>query len=586
MAEERVQRRLAAILAADVVGYSRLIRTDETGTRARFNAHFDDLIAPKVEEHHGRIFNTSGDGLLAEFGSVVNAVQCAVEFQRGMAERNRDADQETRMDFRIGLHLGDVIVEGEDIHGDGVNVAARLEGLAEPGGICVSANVYDAAEGKRSVGFEDLGEQEVKNIDRPIRAYRVHLESTAANPVVQRPDTPPALPDKPSIAVLPFQNMSDDPEQEYFSDGITEDIITALSHIRQIFVIARNTTFTYKGQAVEVPAIARELGVRYVQEGSVMKAGNRVRVTAQLIDGESGNHIWADRYDRDLEDMFEVQDDITRTVVGSIEPELTRAEFERVRSNPPESLDAWALFHRAIQHYARWSREENLLARQLFERAVELDGNFARAYAGISLTYTQGALLGISSFDREQAFRTAKRAVRLDEKDGFSHLALGRAHYHAREREEAVNELELTVTLNPSSAIAQSDLGLAYLASGDAEKSLVHMELSVRLSPADPQIGVFTSRLAAAYMALRNYQRAIECARKALPLIDVWPLRMYLTAALAHSGQVDRAAEEALKLKEIEPRISIAFVSEHLPLGAANLAQIFEGLRKAGIPER
>ncbi len=334
-----------------------------------------------------------------------------------------------------------------------------------------------------------------------------------------------------------------------------------------------------------MPAIARELGVRYVLEGSVRKAGNRVRVTAQLIDGENGNHIWAERYDRDLEDIVEVQDDITRTVVGNIEPELSRAEFERARSKPPESLDAWALFHRAIQHYVRWTREENLLARQIFERAVELDGNFARAYAGISLTYTQGALLGISSFDHEQAFRTARRAVRLDGKDGFSHLALGRAHYHAREREEAVNELELAVELNPSSAIAQCELGLAYLASGDAEKSLVHMELSVRLSPSDPQIGAFVSRFAASHLALGNYERTVEYARKALPHIDVWPVRMYLTVSLSLLGREDQAAVEMRKLLEVEPRISIAFISEHLPLDTARLTQILEGLRKVGLPE-
>jgi TolB-like protein len=341
MSEARVERRLAAILAADVAGYSRLMGMDEEGTLAQLKAHRRALIDPKITEHRGRIVKTTGDGMLVEFASVVDALHCAVEVQRGMAERNTEVPHDKRIELRVGIHQGDVIIEGDDIFGDGVNVAARLESIAEPGGICVSSRVQEDAEGKLKIAFANAGEQQLKNIARPVRVYRVRLGGATEG---QRPALP--LPAKPSIAVLPFQNMSGDPEQDYFADGIVEDIITALSHFRQLFVIARNSTFTYKGRAVHVKQVSHELGVRYVLEGSVRKAANRVRITGQLIDATTGVHLWADRFDGALENVFDLQDQMTASIVGAIAPKLEQVEIERARRKPTESLDAYDYYLR------------------------------------------------------------------------------------------------------------------------------------------------------------------------------------------------------------------------------------------------
>src|ERR1700674_504465 len=353
LATERVERGLAAILAADVAGYSRLMGADEEGTLARLKALRRELADPKIKEHRGRIVKTTGDGLLIEFASVVDAVRCAVEVQREMAERNTDVPSDRRIEFRMGINLGDIMKDGLDIYGDGVNVAARLEALAEPGGICVSRVVRDQVRDKLAFSFEDMGEQQVKNIARAIRVHRILLgeRPDLSEPTTAVPPKPPlALPDKPSIAVLPFQNMSGDPEQEYFADGMVEEIITALSRIKWLFVIARNSSFTYKGQAVDVKQVGHELGVRYVREGSVRKSGSRVRITAQLIDAETGNHVWADRFDRDLTDIFALQDKVTLSTVGAIEPSLRAAEIERVKRKRPENLDAYDLVLRALPH--------------------------------------------------------------------------------------------------------------------------------------------------------------------------------------------------------------------------------------------
>src|SRR5437660_1683965 len=345
MAEDRVERRLAAILAADVAGYSRLMGADEEGTLAALKAHRRAVLDPKITEHRGRIVKTTGDGLLVEFASVVDAVRCAVDMQRQMAERNAGVAAEQRIEFRIGLNVGDIIIDDKDIYGDGVNIAARLEGLAAPGGICVSRVVRDQVRDKLDFSFEDMGEQQVKNIARPVRVHRVAMgfESRPIAPAISQP----AISDRPSIGVLPFDNMSADPEQEYFVDGIVEDIITGLSRIKWLLVIARNSTFVYKGRAVDVKQAGRELGVRYVLEGSLRKAGNRVRITAQLIEAETGTHVWAERYDRPLGDIFELQDELTLNVVGAIEPNLRQAEIERARRKRPENLDAYDLYLRA-----------------------------------------------------------------------------------------------------------------------------------------------------------------------------------------------------------------------------------------------
>ncbi len=376
MKKQRVQRRLAAILAADVVGYSRLTGVDEEGTIARLRALRRELIDPAIDTHRGRIVKTTGDGILIEFASVVDAVRCAVEVQREITTRNTDVRADQRIEFRVGIHIGDVVVDGDDLLGDGVNVAARLEGIAEPGAICLSRAAYEQVHGKLDLVAEDMGEQRLKNIARPMRAYRVLLDKGLHKPGPALP-----LPDKPSIAVLAFANMSGDPEQEYFSDGLAEDIITSLSHSRSLFVIARNSSFTYKGRAVDVKQIARELGVRYVLEGSVRRGGNRVRVTAQLIDAETGNHIWAERYDRDFADVFAVQDEITQAVAIAIEPTVAEMERQRAVRKPPENLGAWEAYQRGLWHMSRISSEENETAKHFFRRAIECDPNFAAAYA-------------------------------------------------------------------------------------------------------------------------------------------------------------------------------------------------------------
>jgi TolB-like protein/class 3 adenylate cyclase len=353
MVSKRLDRRLSAVLAADVAGYGRLVGADEEGTIGRLRTHRTALFDPKLVEHRGRLVKTTGDGLLAEFASVVDAVRCAVEVQRGMAARNADVAPDRRIEFRIGVHVGDIIVEDDDIFGEGVNVAARLEGLAPPGGIYVSARVQEDVEGRLDVGFADEGEQQLKNIARPVRVYRVRLggaEAEATPPPDAKPATPAglAVPDMPSIAVLPFQNMSPDPEQEFFADGMVEDIITGLSRYRHLFVIARNSTFTYKGRAVDMKQVGRELGVRYLLEGSVRKAGSRIRITAQLIDTATAAHIWADRFEGGIEDMFELQDQVTAKVVGAIEPEMRRAETERARRRPTDNPDAHLCLMRGL----------------------------------------------------------------------------------------------------------------------------------------------------------------------------------------------------------------------------------------------
>jgi len=392
-----VQRRLAAILAADVAGYSRLMGDDEEGTLAALTAHLAELIEPCIAEHRGRVVKTTGDGLLAEFASVVDAVRCAVAFQEGMAERNSDTPGDRRLEFRIGVNLGDVIIQDGDVFGDGVNVAARLEGLAEPGGIVVSGTVHEHVRSKLDLGFNDLGPRSVKNIAEPVRAFGVRLEDDLPAAAGFGPSEPLPLSDKPSIAVLPFVNMSGDPEQEYFADGISEDIITALSRIRWFLVIARNSSFSYKNTSPDVRDVARDLDVRYVLEGSVRKAGGRVRVTAELIDASVGSHIWAERYDRDLADIFAVQDEITQTVVGAIEPELSCAEQERARQKPPDNLDAWDFYQRGQWHFNRITPEDLARAKVMFQRAMDLDPGFGAAYAGLATACFYQYVLGIAS---------------------------------------------------------------------------------------------------------------------------------------------------------------------------------------------
>jgi len=412
-------RRLTAILAADVAGYSRLMGADEEGTHERVKAHLEELVNPKIAEHRGRIVKNTGDGFLAEFGSVVDAVRCAVEIQRGMIDREPDEPEERRIRFRVGVNLGDVIVEEHDIFGDGVNVAARLEALAEPGGICVSRVVRDQVRDRLGYTFEDMGEQQVKNIARAIHAYRIPIAETATAKA-QLP-----LPDKPSLAVLPFQNMSGDPEQEYFADGVVEEITTAISRLPWLFVIARNSSFTYKGRAVDVKQVARELGVRYVLEGSIRKAGNRVRISGQLIDTETSAHIWADHFDGMFNNIFDLQEQVASSVVGAIEPKLRFSEIARASRKPTDSLDAYDLYLRALGQHYKFTPESMREAIELLERAIVLDPSFAPAAALMALCRisqrTQGWHL-LSDQERADVVRLARRAIATgrDDPDALS----------------------------------------------------------------------------------------------------------------------------------------------------------------------
>ena len=486
MAEVRDKRRLAAILAADIVGYSRLMGVDESGTLAQIKSLRKELIDPKVAEYNGNVVKTTGDGLLIEFPSVLDAVQCAVDVQRSIAQRNTHVPEDKRVQFRMGINLGDVIVEEDDIYGDGINIASRLEGLADPGGICISRKVHDDVRDKVGLRFNDLGEQTLKNITRPVQAFSVDLASTSSE---QTSGASLPFPDKPSIAVLPFDNMSGDPEQEYFSDGISEDIITELSRIGWLFVIARNSSFSFKGQSPDVREVSRALGVRYVLEGSVRKIGDRVRISAQLIDGTTANHLWAERYDRGLKDIFEVQDEITQMVVSAIEPELSRAEQERVARKPPENWDAWDHYQRSLWHVWHFTKADTFEAIRLSKRAIGLDPNFSSAYAAFAWANILALFHGYAETPTEtlkDAREAAEQALRLNEQESFAYFTRGSASFVVRDLTPALADVRRSTELNPSFAFGHSVTGLILNFMGKPKEAIPHLEIAERLSPRDP----------------------------------------------------------------------------------------------------
>src|SRR5262245_19984552 len=470
MEDQHTKRKLAAILAADVAGYSRLMSHDEEGTLRRLNEHVSELVEPRIAVHQGRIVKRTGDGLLVDFASAVEAVRCALAIQSGMADRNRAVPESNRIEFRIGINLGDVIIEGEDIYGDGVNVAARLESIAEPGAIFVSRVVRDSVRDKLEVVLEDLGERPVKNIARPVRVFRVgRVEGARPEPMLL------PVPDKPSIAVLPFANMSADAEQEFFSDGMTEDLITDLSKVSGLLVIARNSSFAYKGKAIKVQEIGRDLGVRFVLEGSIRKAGNRARITAQLVDAGSGGHLWAERFDRELTDIFATQDEVVRKIVGALAIKLTRGEEERLRRRGTNKIEAYEFWLRARELLGRGTRDSTAQARAMHRRAIEIDPNFAAPYAGL-------AFVAISDYvnawavdperSLEEAESWARKAIELNDQEPVGHSALGSALIWRRQHDAALAAHRRSIALDPNYAQGYIGLGGALLYSGRAAEAL------------------------------------------------------------------------------------------------------------------
>jgi len=586
MAETRVQRRLAAILAADAVGYSRLIGADEEGTLAALKAHRLELIDPKVERHHGRIVKTTGDGALIEFASVVDAVRCAIDVQRGMAERNTGVPSDERIEFRIGINVGDIVIDGDDILGDGVNIAARLEGLAEPGGVLVSRAVRDQVRDRLDLVLEDLGEHELKNIARPVRVYRVRasVESKAAP---ARGETLP-LPDKPSIAILPFANMSGDPEQEHFADGIAEDIITGLSRLRWLFVIARNSSFTYKGRNVDVRQVGRELGVRYVLEGSVRKGGNRIRITAQLVEAETGNHLWAERYDRALGDVFAIQDEITKSVIGCIGPELYTAEHDRLKRKPPQNLDAWESFVRGMFLYSQHSDAGTKEALGMLDRAVELDHGYAKAHGLRAVCLAWRAIQGWE--DRDTAFAEvaegANRAVACDPQEPWAYIAHGFVAVSKRHNPEAVGAFTRAIDTSPNFAYAHGLLGSQHALGGRPDQAVECIDRGVRLSPRDIFGDEYQLYYAFAHFQAGRYADAASAAQLAIQQRPGHPV-LYIMAAASYGlgGDTDKAKKSIAQLINLVPNFSAADLEENfLYYRREDRSRLARGLRTGGLP--
>lgn len=586
LTREHLVRRLTAIFAADVAGYSRLTAMDEEGTHVRLKEHLRVLIDPKVAAHRGHIVKNTGDGLLAEFNSVVDAMRCAVDVQRGMAERNSDVPPLNRIEFRIGINVGDVIEDDGDIFGDGVNIAARLEAIAEPGGICVSDDAHRQLRDKLDIVFDDAGEQNLKNIGRPVRVFRVRDRGSAAS---QRPTL--ALPDKPSIAVLPFQNLSGDPEQEYFADGIVEDITMALSLFRWLFVIARNSSFTYKGRPVDVKQVGRELGVRYVLEGSVRKAGNRIRIAGQLIDAETGAHLWADRVDGGLEDMFDLQDHVTSSVVGAIAPKLQHEEMKRAKRKPTENLDAYDYYLRGLAKASRWTKAANTEALQLFCKAIEFDPGLASAYGMAAWCYTQRKARGWM-IERVQegaeATRLARKAVHLGGDDPVALCMGGYAlAFVAHEFEDAAAFMDRGLVVNPN--LAQAWLLSAWLRvwRGEPDLALEHVAHAMRLSPLDPSMYAMQGAMAYAHFLASRYDLASSCAEKAMRDNPTFLLAICISAASnAFAGRLEPAQKAMARALEFNPDLRASNLGDLAPFRRnEDLAMFAKGLRKAGLPE-
>ena len=623
MSAERFRRKLRAILSADVKGYSRLMGEDEDST-IRTLGNYRQVMAGLIEQHRGRVVDAIGDNLLAEFASAADAVRCAVEIQEELRARNSVLLVNHRMEFRIGVNLGDVVEEGDRIYGDGINIAARIEALADAGGICISGTVYDSVAGKLGLEYEYSGEQTVKNIAKPIRVYKVVVSPGTPGQAVVAPKerirrswlktalivtavlvlglaavatwrfylypsplaTKPNLPDKPSIAVLPFVNMSDDPQQEYFSDGLTEDIITGLSKIPRLFVIARNSSFTYKGKPVKVQQVGRDLGVRYVLEGSVRKAGERIRITAQLIDAGTGHHLWAERYDRDLKDIFILQDEITEQILISMEVNLTTGEQARLRRKGTANRKAYEKVLKADEYYGRMTKEDNAQARQVYKEAMALDPEYAVPLVGLSYTYWMDVINGWSRSPRKsmkEAAKLAQKALELDDSLADTHVLLGNIFLMKGQYQQAMDAGERALVLEPNGADVNALLGLMLRYLGRPEEAISVLEKAVRLNPIPPAWYLYN--MGDAYRLAGLHDKAIESFKKALKQNpDHFLAKVYLAATYGETGREEEGQRVADEVLRINPKFSVELYAKRLPYrNRDDIRQIIEGLHKAGL---
>jgi TolB-like protein/Flp pilus assembly protein TadD len=587
---ERVTRRLAAILVA---GYTRLLPGDEKENFAELRGLLSGVVEPQIGEFGGNIFKETTEIVLADFDDAVAAARCAAALRDAVAQSNQALPEEQRIAMRIGINFGDIIAEEGDIFGDGVNIAARVEALAKPGSVYVSDIVHQQVAGKVDFDFEDLGPQSLKNIARPIRVYRMAgemaelSEKLVAAAIVAA--SAPDFDDRRAIAVLPFANFSGDPEQEFFADGITEDIISMLAGWRAFPVIARNSTFTYKGKSVDIKKVGEELGVRYVLEGSVRKSGRRVRVTIQLIRADTNHHIMAERYDRDLTDLFDLQDEIAHTIAGAIEPEILKFERERIAERPPRSEDAYELYQRGVWHHYRHSKEDNLEAQAYFRRALATDAQYPQAIAALGIAVCNAGFLGWAenaerNFD--ESFELAQRAVALDARYPNAHFALAITCMYIHRPERAIAEFEEAINLNPSFAAAHAILGHMLTYAGRPEETIPLVEQAIRLSPTDPRLFIWLPALAAAHYQLGHYEQAIESGRRSWTLNRNWPTGLtYVVAGLGQLGQMEEARAALTTYQELRPTDLASWErnARRLFTDGAAIDHIIDGLRKAGL---
>ena len=591
MTTQEVKRKLAAILSADVKGYSRLMGEDEVGTIHTLNA-YKETMTGLIEHHHGRVVDAPGDNLLAEFGSVVDAVECAVEIQKELKTRNQGLPESRRMEFRIGVNLGDVVEDGQQILGDGVNIAARLESLSEAGGICISGTAFDQVKNKLNFGYTYLGKQAVKNIAEPIRVYRVLMEPERAGKVIGERKAKPRkrvafpLPDKPSIAVLPFVNMSDDPKQEFFSDGMTEEIITALSKSPYLFVIARQSTFAYKGKPVKVKQVSEELGVRYVLEGSVRRSGEKVRITAQLIDATTGYHLWAERYDRELKEIFALQDEIALKILKTMHEKLQPGVYVRLLGRGARNLEAFLKAMEARECFYRTNKEDNAMARRLYEEAIALDPNYAFVYASLAWTHMADIWFGTSKSPMEslaRAIELGQKAVSIDESEAIGHSSLGYFYTFAGQFDKAVAHAERGLALDPNSSAILFNSGATLAFSGRPEEAILLLQKALRLNPFAP--ATFFDTLSTAYRMAVRFDEAVEQAKKA---VEREPENQYtyltLTSACILAGREEEARAAAVEVLRINPMFSLEQYARIIPIRDRSfIDRTIDALRKAGL---